>query len=87
MRGIPLDYDERKMRRNINLTDTAWNAIKLYAKTHNISKSESIERWARSLPRPQNTETITPEESKRQNVSPSDLRRGLSTEKPPKSLQ
>ncbi len=85
MRGEPLDYDERKMRRNINLTDTAWSAIALHAKAANISKSEAIERWARSLPKPRNTENDNDIDNKQQSVSPSELRRGLSTEKLPDS--
>lgn len=82
MKGIPVDYSEHKLPHRINLTDTAWSAIALQAKASGISKSEAIERWARSLPKPQNTENVTHGGGK-QSVSSSDLRRGLSTEKPP----
>jgi PAS domain S-box-containing protein len=40
---------ESKKRVNLSLTETAWNALDEFAEASNLSKSEVIERYARSL--------------------------------------
>lgn len=49
LKGIPVDWDEIKKRRNINLTDTAWKALDTASQDLAISRSELIERFARLL--------------------------------------
>jgi hypothetical protein len=49
MRGVPVLYDEIKKSHAVRLTDTAWKMITEKAKIENISASELMERWARSL--------------------------------------
>lgn len=46
-RADPGSWGENKLRRTINLTDTAWNLLQEEADRLDISKSELLERIAR----------------------------------------
>ena len=48
---------ESKKRVNLSLTETAWNALDEFAEASNLSKSEVIERYARSL-KPDNCQVV-----------------------------
>lgn len=48
----PVDYDELKQKRTINLTDTAWQILGSLAKKDGISKSEKLERMIREKGQP-----------------------------------
>ncbi|HLO88566.1 MAG TPA: hypothetical protein VK203_26650 [Nostocaceae cyanobacterium] len=52
IKNTPVLYDEIKKQRGINLTDTAWEILARTAKIQQISVSELIERYARSLNQP-----------------------------------
>ena len=47
-RGVPVMYNETKVKLNITLTPTAKELISEAAKLENFSTSEFIERWART---------------------------------------
>jgi macrodomain Ter protein organizer (MatP/YcbG family) len=47
LKNIPILHDEVKRKRTINLTDTAWNKIKLIAIEQKTSVSELIEKMIR----------------------------------------
>ena len=50
VRGQAVDWDQLKKRRNINLTDEAWDALKNKGiEAGGISRSEIIERTVRGL--------------------------------------
>ncbi len=49
MRGIPVDWDELKIKRTMMLTDTAWNNLEKRASELGVSRSEYIERVARGV--------------------------------------
>lgn len=49
IKNVPVDWDELKQNRTINLTDTAWKLLGEKAKSENISRSEVIERTVRRL--------------------------------------
>lgn len=46
-RGQPIYYDEKKERCNLMLTPTALEKLKELAISHQISRSEVLERWLR----------------------------------------
>jgi hypothetical protein len=41
--GVPVLWDEVKKRRNVMLTDTAWNLLDQKAKELGVSRSEFVE--------------------------------------------
>lgn len=48
VKGVPVDWNELKKRRNLNLTDTAWKLLEEKGvEMGGISRSEVIERLAR----------------------------------------
>jgi len=47
IKGVSVDWDELKKRRNINLTDTAWQLLEEKGNAEGISRSEVIERVVR----------------------------------------
>ena len=49
MRGIPVDWDELKVKRTIMLTDTAWKKLEAQALELGVSRSEYIEQLARGI--------------------------------------
>lgn len=53
-RGEPIMYDEVKISWNIKITPTAKQLISEEAKLKHFSPSEFIERWARTLIKPNN---------------------------------
>ena len=54
-RGAPILYEEVKGKLNLTLTPTAIKNITEAAAEEHISRSELIERWARSLICPKTT--------------------------------
>lgn len=46
-RGQPRHYEANKQRRNLRITDTAWDSFGIAAKKAGISRSELIERLGR----------------------------------------
>ncbi len=49
MKNQPALHDELKSSKNVFLTPTSWNKIKMCAKKHGLSASELVEQWARNL--------------------------------------
>ena len=47
-KGVPVMYNETKVKLNITITPTAKELISEAAKLQNFSTSEFIERWART---------------------------------------
>lgn len=48
-RGQPRHYEEKKEKYTMRLTPTAWEKLRAVATEQGISRSELIERYARSL--------------------------------------
>jgi hypothetical protein len=46
-RGQPLHYEARKEKRNLRITDTAWDKLGEAATALGLSRSEVVERIAR----------------------------------------
>lgn len=49
LRGVPVDWDELKVKRNFMLTQTAWEKLTQKAADLKISRSEVIERVLRGM--------------------------------------
>jgi hypothetical protein len=49
MKGVPVYHDELKIKRTVNLTDTAWAILKAKSSETGSSISEYIETWAKGL--------------------------------------
>ncbi len=59
VRGIPVFHDEVKQTHGIKLTDSAWKRLGEIAQKRGISRSELVERYARSLIDTPGNESIT----------------------------